>query len=71
MEEVIKGYNFLADLILQEWLVRSIGTAFFGWVSVVVIRVIKYSRHKKLSPQRKKSSIRSNLYLSQYPRFSI
>ena len=45
--QIIKGYNFVAELILQEWAVRTIATAVFAWIGVVIIRALRYGQNPK------------------------
>jgi len=62
MEQIIQGYNFVADLILQEWFIRTIGVAFFAWVTVVIIRAIKYGANNIKEKDKAKMKQRTKKY---------
>ena len=45
--QIIKGYNFIAEIILQEWAVRTLAVAVLAWIGVVIIRALKYGQNPK------------------------
>jgi len=56
--QFIKGYNFLAEIILQEWAVRSIMTSIMAWIGVVIIRALRYGQNPKRKDKIRKQTKR-------------